>query len=358
MFIRLTVILAAITLVPSLSFSQLRPDSFQKYDSTENYIRDSLALRQKLVPVIDIGTGKLPLKIFIIGDSFIASGEFAGYFAKEIAGALGRGGDALLTIHKKFPSRLTAQKHAVKSQGHSVSGFQLLTGASAEAITVFPIDGTDARIRIDSSGPGGIFVSFSKPLSGFYIATSENVPEIAVAGIILRYAGRGVVTSYFGSESASIRTYNNQMGHIFKLLASYLPDVLVINLGVNDCAGPNFNKNYADAELKYFLKNIRNAIPQAALLFISPPGFHMKRKEGFVTSPGVNIFRDRLDLLAAKEGFAWWDMKAVMGGENSMAEWVKAGLAISDHIHLSTHGMSLIAKLLSGAIIDLYRKDD
>lgn len=358
MFNSLTVIMVALSLVPSLSFSQLRPDSFQKYDSTENYIRDSLALRQKIVPFLDMSTGNLPLKIFIIGDSFIASGEFAGYFAKEVAGSLGRGGDALLTIHKKFPSRLTAQKHAVKSQGHPVSGFQLLTDASADKITVFPINGNDAQIRIDSSGPGGIFVSFSKPLSGFYIATSENVPEIAVAGIILRYAGRGVVTSYFGSESASIRTYNNQMGHIFELLASYLPDVLVINLGVNDCAGPNFNKNYADAELKYFLKNVKKALPQTALLFVSPPGFYANRHEGFVSSPSVNIFRERLDLLAAKEGFAWWDMKAVMGGDSSMAEWVKAGLAISDHIHLSTHGMSLIAKLLSRAIVDLYKQPE
>lgn len=358
MFTKLTVILAAITFFSPATLGQLRPESFLKYDSTQNYIRDSLFFKQKLISSLDQEDGTFPLKIFIIGDSFIASGELAAYFAKEITGALGKGGDALLTINRKFPSRLTPKKHAVKSQGQPVIGFQLLTYADPDEITVIPTDGSYAGVTIDSAGPGGIFVSFSKPLSDFYIATSKNVPEIAVSGIILKYPAAGAVISYFGAESASIRTYNNQMEHVFKLLSIYQPGVVVVNLGVNDCAGPNFNKNYADAELRYFLKKIRKALPQTALLFISPPGFHVKSKKGFVPSPGVDIFRDRLDFLAGKEGFAWWDMKAVMGGENSMAEWVKAGLAISDHIHLSTHGMSLIAKLLSGAIIDLYKKDD
>ncbi len=350
--------LSLLVVLTTIYYPQLRPESFTKYDSVENFIRDSSFLIEKLRGVARNGENNFPLKFFLLGDSYFASGELAGYFEKQISDTLGKAGEILLSSNKKFPDSINREKFLVTSRSGHIKGFHLLTGTGPDQIKITAAEGINSTFTIDSSNTSGIFVSFSKPLKSFYLSPVQNVPNIAVSGIVLRYSTQGVISSYLGVESASLRTYNNQLPGVFRLLQLIQPDVLIINLGINDCAGPNFTSNYADVELKYLLKKLRAVVPGAALLFISPPAFCVKKNGRLTPSPSVDIFRERLNILAAKEGFAWWDMKAVMGGDSSMAQWVKAGLAISDHIHLTTHGMSLIARLLSGAIVDLYRKED
>ena len=59
---------------------------------------------------------------------------------------------------------------------------------------------------------------------------------------------------------------------------------------------------------------------------------------------------------AHSEGAAYWDMFEVMGGENSMVQWVNAQpqLAGKDHIHFTRLGAERVGELLSRSILNTY----
>ena len=50
----------------------------------------------------------------------------------------------------------------------------------------------------------------------------------------------------------------------------------------------------------------------------------------------------------------FWDMYEVMGGKNSMVEWVKLNLAATDYIHFAPAGARKISTLLYSALIKEY----
>ena len=341
-----------------LTLPQSLSGSTPVFNSSENYIRDSAALKIKLKTVLDTGGKSSVLSIFMIGDSYFASGELSGYFDRELSHSLGKAGESLLSVNKKFPASISTSKTFIRSSGPPVRALRILTSAGADQISLSSNDGKPLIAASEAYPDGGILFRFKEPVSGFYISSAKNVPFIHTSGVILYYDSPGIITGYYGVVSASLRTYNNQLGNIFKVIEIYKPDILIINLGLNDCAGPNFNRSYADIELKYLLQKVRMASPGTSILYLSPPGFYSRQKKGFLPSPNIDIFRERLAGLAGKEKFAWWDMRAVMGGDTSMTAWVKAGLAVKDYIHLTSSGMSLISRLLAEAVLNLYRKEE
>lgn len=347
-----------ITFFCQVNTPQTLSGSIPVFDSTENYIRDSAALKNKLKTVLGGNGNKSVLNILMIGDSYFASGEFAGYFDGELSRSIGKAGESLLSVNKKFPASITTSKTIVRSSGPPIRAARILTTAGTGEINLSSCDGKTLKVTPEPHPEGGILFSFNEPLSCFYISSAKNVPSVHTSGVILYYDSPGIISGYFGLVAASLRTYNNQLGNIFKLIEIYKPEILIINLGLNDCAGPNFNRSYADIELKYLLQKIRRASPGTSVLYLSPPGFYTRLKKEFLPSPNINIFRERLESLAEKENFAWWDMRAVMGGDTSMAAWVKAGLAVKDYLHLTSNGMSLISRLLSEAVLNLYRKEE
>ncbi len=355
---KLLLTLAVSTFFCHVAIPQTPSGSAPVFNSSENYIRDSTALKNKLKTVLDSGGARSALGIFMIGDSYFASGEFAGYFDRELSRSLGKAGESLLSVNKKFPVSISTSKTHVRSAGPPVRAIRVLTSAGADQISLTSNDGKPLIAASEAFPGGGILFRFKEPLSDFYISSAKNVPYIHTSGVILYYDSPGIITGYFGVVAASIRTYNNQLGSIFKVIEIYKPDILIINLGLNDCAGPNFNRSYADIELKYLLQNIRKASPGTSILYLSPPGFYSRQKKGFLPSPNIDIFRERIAGLAVKENFAWWDMRAVMGGDTSMVAWVKAGLAVKDYIHLTPNGMAIISKLLAESVVNLYRKEE
>ena len=58
--------------------------------------------------------------------------------------------------------------------------------------------------------------------------------------------------------------------------------------------------------------------------------------------------------LAKKHNAAVWDLFEVMGGLGSIKDWIAAGLANSDKIHLLKPGYELVADLMFNALMQAY----
>jgi lysophospholipase L1-like esterase len=73
-----------------------------------------------------------------------------------------------------------------------------------------------------------------------------------------------------------------------------------------------------------------------------------QRGTGYVSYPYLSAVRDAMRDESIARGALFWDLFAVMGGENSMHAWTTTSppLAGPDHIHFTPAGARKVGKLL------------
>ncbi|GAB1441380.1 hypothetical protein MASR2M39_02140 [Ignavibacteriales bacterium] len=298
------------------------------------------------------------LKIFIIGDSHVSSGEIAGSLNAELAKRFGDGGTSYLTLNKSFPSSIGQSPLKISSSSDDVNGFTLLSNTTSDKLSIRDMSGDDVEILSSQINKNRtIQVKFSNGLSSFYISSVKNVPPIHSKGIITTTAKGGVTTTWYGSIGASLLSYNVQMNYIYPFIEAFDPDILIVNLGTNDCTGPNFNLQYVSVEYEKLILKLKKNAPKASFLLISPPDFFGYSSGRYENNKMTSVMKEGITKLSLKHDLAVWDLKAVMGGDSSMVKWVKADIGSKDYIHFTTDGQKLIGKLLAKAIIDLFKED-
>ena len=135
-------------------------------------------------------------------------------------------------------------------------------------------------------------------------------------------------------------------------------DLIVMQYGGNMMPSISSDKaisNYMSAISKQ-LQYIRKLYPQARILFIGPSDMS-KRVNGKLQSyPYLSKMNEALKRTVLANHAAYWDMFAVMGGENSMISWVshQPAWAGPDYVHFTEAGAEQIAKVLSRAFLTHY----
>lgn len=104
-----------------------------------------------------------------------------------------------------------------------------------------------------------------------------------------------------------------------------------------------------DKQIKYF----KEVAPQATLLFIGPADMGKSYNGKVTTWKGLPELNDSIKAMALRNDVAYWDMFHVMGGEGSMAEYVKhkPALGSPDHIHFTFLGAQEIGNNLAKSLI-------
>jgi lysophospholipase L1-like esterase len=135
-------------------------------------------------------------------------------------------------------------------------------------------------------------------------------------------------------------------------------DLIIMQYGGNMMPSISSDKavtNYMNAISKQ-LKYIHGLYPHAKILFIGPSDMS-KRVNGKLQSyPYLSKMNDALKRTVLANHAAYWDMFAVMGGENSMIQWVshQPAWAGPDYVHFTEAGAEKIAKVLSKAFLTHY----
>lgn len=105
-------------------------------------------------------------------------------------------------------------------------------------------------------------------------------------------------------------------------------------------------------QIQYF----HQAAPQAKILFIGPSDMGKSVNGRIVTWPRLPEMVDSLKSTALRNDAAFWDLFRMMGGENSMAQWVKHNppYAGPDYIHFTADGARKVGETLGQSLLTCY----
>ena len=106
------------------------------------------------------------------------------------------------------------------------------------------------------------------------------------------------------------------------------------------------------AQLQYF----HEVAPQARILFIGPSDMGKSVNGRVVTWPRLPELVDSLKATVLRNDAAYWDLYRMMGGENSMVQWVKHNPALAgpDYIHFTSAGAQKVGETLTRSILTYY----
>ena len=96
----------------------------------------------------------------------------------------------------------------------------------------------------------------------------------------------------------------------------------------------------------------QDAAPEAKVLFIGPSDMAVFTEEGDIVSyRRLPELVDSLKAVSLQSGAAYWDLYRMMGGKNSMSQWVRHGYAGPDYVHFTPSGAKVVGEALSRSFL-------
>jgi lysophospholipase L1-like esterase len=232
--------------------------------------------------------------------------------------------------------------------------------------------GPTARFATSSDQPRALWCSVDpgKQATRAVLTTQDDGP-VDLLGCVLRSLQPGVSYANLGTIGATVRLVNLwDAGLMAQEMAQLRPALILLAFGTNegfdDGADPAaYARDYADA-----LQRLRIAAPEAGLVLMGAPDGVRRAghqaagaicqggdpRHPFISPPKLAALRAVQRDIAAREGLAFFDWSAAMGGRCSMVEWAAAEppLAAADHVHLLTAGYRSTAEALFADIMRGY----
>ena len=236
-----------------------------------------------------------------------------------------------------------------------------------------------------------VSVLYGRPSGNFSArATSDTLrPKPA---IVKGAGGTTLMTWDFGRPVDKARIVLNGNAEIYGISADGTSGVAVDNIPLRGCSGTIFTRiskplmaealamenvaliilqfggNYmpvanSSERISDYCKMIAGQIqyfhtiaPEAKILFIGPSDMGTSRGGRIVTRPRLPEMVDSLKATALRNDAAYWDLFRMMGGENSMVQWVKHSppYAGADYTHFTPAGAQKVGEALSRSFLTYY----
>ena len=217
----------------------------------------------------------------------------------------------------------TLKPKAVKTVGEG--GATLLTWTFSR-----PVEKATLRI----SGSAEIYAVGADGATGVAV---DNVPLRGCSGTIFHRISKPLMSDSFALTDTRLI--------ILQFGGNYMP--VVRNTQVIE----QYQEQIA-REIQYF----HEVAPQARILFIGPSDMGKSVNGRIVTWPRLPELVDSLKSTALANDAAYWDLFRMMGGENSMGQWVKHRPAYAgpDYIHFTADGARKVGETLSQSLLTCY----
>ena len=216
---------------------------------------------------------------------------------------------------------------------------------------------------IDTAGvetkPG--FEAFQVPPGITEFSIGQIQGKVRLFGMRLGKQQPGVVYNSLGLNGAYIsvlaRMFNET--HWAAQLRHAKPQLVVINYGTNESVYQSFVDQSFENELVRTVDLIRRAVPQSAILIMSPMDRGQKMANGEISSvPALTKLVTMEQRVAAQTGCAFFNTFEAMGGPGTMGRWYQSEprMVGADLIHPMPAGAKIVGNLLYAALLDGYYK--
>ncbi|HEX4447836.1 MAG TPA: GDSL-type esterase/lipase family protein, partial [Polyangiaceae bacterium] len=178
-------------------------------------------------------------------------------------------------------------------------------------------------------------------------------------GVALERDQPGVVYDALGSHAAQAVYWQRQNADHWKdQLALRDPALIVFQYGTNESDLSKFDPVDYERALSGLVDELVRSAPNASILIVAPLDRAEYKDGRFATRKVI------LDLVAIQQrvalahGVAFWNTFEAMGGENSMARWMKARpqLGGPDLTHPTPRGAEILGDMLSDALVLAYQQ--
>jgi lysophospholipase L1-like esterase len=380
-------------------------DFFKNHPARIHLPDNDLNFFTSLFEALDSLTTKKPVHILHYGDSQIESDRITGYFRQKFQEKFGGNGPGLLPIVQSIPS-FTVEQNAsgnlsryiisgnlANKAGHNRYGAmgQMSQLAGHGTFTIQPRKSKDAFENLQTFSKVRLFICNNSPEFEAGLVSSDQQEPI-VRTIQEKSASVKVLTWNLSSPVKKITLQLKGYAELTAISLDGKSGVNVDNIPLRGSSGTFFTEIDANSitptlkelevrfimlefggnavpaisgekSVEYYKKNMAKQIawfgkvyPNAKIMLIGPADMSTKVQGQLQTYPLLPKTIEGLKAAALENGAAFWNMYEVMGGENSMIEWVKEkpALASPDYIHFTMNGANKIADLLYKSLMIYY----
>ncbi len=274
-----------------------------------------------------------------------------------------RSGDNLSSIAKKYGVRVShlQQWNGMGRKTMIRAGQKLVVKNGDQPSAVSRLKSDDvvwAKVKAQHFGVGMQVFSWDSPqqaclLQGFKKNTQQQ--ESVFTGFYLEDSqAKGIVYSMLGANGAQFRDYN-RYPLFFEQLGQLPSDLYVLSMGTNECFDPSYTMVEYKDDMRHFIGQIRKYHPEASIILTTPADSYIGRGSKKRYNPRVKAVHDAMLQISNEQRVAYWDWWAVMGGENGIRAWKKAGYS-RDYVHFSAGGYRIQARCFYQAMIRAYEQ--
>ena len=375
-------------------------DQFQDYfreDPARFYLPgDDYGFFDELFDALD-GAEQTPLRIVHYGDSQIEEDRITGAIRERLQARFGGngpgmmparqhatpyvGGGSTAELARYFNYGDPSRRAGIRKYGPYADFVRLDTTAT---LSYYPIRGKNkaeqrtfervtlvagnlrSRLSVSSKGERQVAEADGSPLAlvRFELPDSSTRVSLTVSGYADLY---GVLLD----SKTGVRMDNMAMrGSSGAIFTTMDPDQLRdfyreenVRLILLQYGGNSVPYLKTDAQIDTYVESIRKQIvllrelaPQAKIVFIGPSDMSTVVSGKRQTYPKLPGIVDLLRTTVTDAGGAYWDIYGVMGGQNSMIQWVAARpqLAGSDYVHFTLAGSRKIGDMFCDALFVYY----
>lgn len=179
----------------------------------------------------------------------------------------------------------------------------------------------------------------------------RNAAGLQALGIALE-DGKGVVVDNFslrGNSGMAIEQLDEASCNALCKIRPY--DLIVLQYGLNVATEGTLEYSWYRERMVKVIRHVQTCFPEADVLLLGVSDRSSYRDGSYQTMPAVLSLLKSQRQAAKQANVPFWSVFGAMGGENSMARYVKCNWASKDHTHLSFRGGREIATSLFEALI-------
>lgn len=153
---------------------------------------------------------------------------------------------------------------------------------------------------------------------------------------------------------------------MFKIQPRFLQDqikrmgvkMVILQFGVNLVPYESKGYEWYESALVKLIRMLKNADPNVCVLVVGVSDMAKKQDGQWRSYPNIGTIKQAQIQACAQAGAAFWDLHAVMGGENSILAWAAADppLAGKDYIHMTPKGAQVVGEFLFQALASVKYK--